>query len=1073
MTAMGVCPSDRAYISTKQEIHEEKGSKARVSMQNLLDEVCEYVSDRPECIRFIEAEEKRKKNSLDPPSSGGTSKKKRDKSLGKPESGTKERWGGYGKAAKWLAPRTGRIELIIRYACYNEDRREVDGYENYEDLDPFQRIECVADAGVRAMLHELNNPEKRIKLIIFEWYYEETLDPFLRYTQNVREFQITRAHRLIRMRLKLMASLKGTWDDDTGKWEPDAADGSWKTKLEPLINEFMTEHHDWVFDQVNPRSIARTFFEETHDDFYMRTRGYFSPLCLPWGVLDEKGDAVRTAQELVELAGPQGPMISFPQLIAFDPSNAQRKGSLHEGIDARAVVEEITHPRCRSVALTFLPDLWKHYVAFSKMPPSTILRDVPELRPLYDFLHPMARHQPISNGGNRGAEALMNKIKRVAKPQQRMNDPTITQNVAAVCREPDKLYRFTEAQDLQASITLGHSKATRVKEKPEAPDVPMADVGLGFSAGGGEGETWGAYGSFNEETYVMGPKKAKKAARSARVAGNDDDDSSDEESSDDDGSNTSAKRESVVVGVQDGPTILSKLQVGQLVRALYGPKYPGWWYAEVHALPSRDAMGEGSQSVTLRWLDEIGGEGSGIYGYDANFDSPQPRAASKIVDTNPAMHDVTEAGGPKRWLTPKAFAAAAATAATAQVTTTLASAGADSSASASIAASTAATSQASASAYRAASGTVSASTSAADVDVVTARAASIDGLAQLILKRRHKAIADERMKQRVHVEMAERMDVGVRVNSALANSLGVSNDGASEEDPVTSEDDPIDADMMQLRNAGSARKQRLVSSSALLSSNPSEYLNDCHVGAADALMEQPSSRTVRFMYPRGRRPERTVGSSLGCFETQAVQRALEGEADRELKVPINALVQSFVSHTHWHKLIVSFEERVVYYSEPYGGALSSWDFGKHIEHAFAGTLGTLDGWRLKSIEVKLQTDGCNCGVWSLVVDRAFLAYCDSVKFGSGDFGAFLVSWLGRMGRGVVDLNQLRGSGIGRREAVERNEAYIREQRQELREQLIAAAHEGLHPFPDGAVHGEFVESGTGATEADLDALDAD
>ena len=50
-------------------------------------------------------------------------------------------------------------------------------------------------------------------------------------------------------------------------------------------------------------------------------------------------------------------------------------------------------------------------------------------------------------------------------------------------------------------------------------------------------------------------------------------------------------------------------------------------------------------------------------------------------------------------------------------------------------------------------------------------------------------------------------------------------------------------------------------------------------------------------------------------------------------------------------------------------------------------------------------------------------------------------------------------------------AFIREQRQELREQLIAAAREGLHPFPDGAVHGEFVESGVGATEADLDALD--
>ena len=58
------------------------------------------------------------------------------------------------------------------------------------------------------MLHELNNPQKRIQLIIFAWYFEETLDPFLGYTQSSRTFQIVRAHRVIRRRLRLMAELK-------------------------------------------------------------------------------------------------------------------------------------------------------------------------------------------------------------------------------------------------------------------------------------------------------------------------------------------------------------------------------------------------------------------------------------------------------------------------------------------------------------------------------------------------------------------------------------------------------------------------------------------------------------------------------------------------------------------------------------------------------------------------------------------------------------------------------------------------------------------------------------------------
>ena len=35
-----------------------------------------------------------------------------------------------------------------------------------------------------------------------------------------------------------------------------------------------------------------------------------------------------------------------------------------------------------------------------------------------------------------------------------------------------------------------------------------------------------------------------------------------------------------------------------------------------------------------------------------------------------------------------------------------------------------------------------------------------------------------------------------------------------------------------------------------------------------------------------------------------------------------------------------------------------------------------DGWRLRSIEVKLQTDGCLCDLWDLVVDRGFVAYVE-------------------------------------------------------------------------------------------------
>ena len=479
MTAMGICAEDRTFLSTKKDIDEAKveegKSKRRVWAKNLLDELTEYVGSRPACIRFIESEEQLGK-----------------KSLGKPVTGTKERWGFYGTSAKWYKFTEQRVELIARYAADMEKRRVVEELEGIAEteLKPSQKIERLKKAGLRAMLHELNNPQKRIQLIIFAWYFEETLDPFLGYTQSSRMFQITRAHRVIRRRLRLMAELKGSSLDGGKTWQPDPADGVWKTKLEPIIASFVSKHHSWVFDEVNPRSLTRTFFEATHDDFHMRTRGFWSPLCLIFGVLDEKGEAVLTAKELVKLAG-ANPMVKLPQLIAFDPDNPSRKGSLHEGITTRDVVKAITDTSYHGPALAFLPDMWKHIVALSKMPLDTVLRDVPELAPLFTLLHPMAENQPISNGGEHGAESLMKKIGKVCKPQQRLNDKTVSQNVGAVCRDPDKLYHLTAALDLEASYALGHNKASRVKEKLAVPIVAASDAGLGFTAEGDEGcEEW-------------------------------------------------------------------------------------------------------------------------------------------------------------------------------------------------------------------------------------------------------------------------------------------------------------------------------------------------------------------------------------------------------------------------------------------------------------------------------------------------------------------------------------------------------------------------------------------------------
>ena len=48
----------------------------------------------------------------------------------------------------------------------------------------------------------------------------------------------------------------------------------------------------------------------------------------------------------------------------------------------------------------------------------------------------MAENQSVSNGDELGAECIMKKIGKVCKSQQRMQDETVSRNVAAVSRNP-------------------------------------------------------------------------------------------------------------------------------------------------------------------------------------------------------------------------------------------------------------------------------------------------------------------------------------------------------------------------------------------------------------------------------------------------------------------------------------------------------------------------------------------------------------------------------------------------------------------------------------------------------------
>ena len=266
---------------------------------------------------------------------------------------------------------------------------------------------------------------------------------------------------------------------------------------------------------------------------------------------------------------------------------------------------------------------------------------------------------------------------------------------------------------------------------------------------------------------------------------------------------------------------------------------------------------------------------------------------------------------------------------------------------------------------------------------------------------------------------------------------------------------PIDLEVTLRTSAG---KMLRISSAAILSSDPYEWLNDCQYGNLQALMERPERQRLQINYPRS-------GNVSTLFKSKTVCKVLAGS----LVEPPAALLQNYVGGGHWRKLAVYFTEKVVYYWEPYGGELCA---DHDVLVAFDEALGSRgDGWRFECITIKVQTDGHNCGPWDHVGDRAFVAYLDSDESGGGRFANFFQRWLEQ--QGVANLKALDVSKrAAMRTAVRANEAFIGTERDAIRARLLAAARAQRLVYQDGPQVDIFVEQGDSEASAiDLEALD--
>jgi hypothetical protein len=283
---------------------------------------------------------------------------------------------------------------------------------------------------------------------------------FIHFTENDGEFLVSKIHRIVSARKDWLLELSGDGSNDE-------AGGVYDTYFQPRIDEFIQSAADEAFEGVDIRERVAHMHTVAYEYFASKTSFWFeNPMLLPFWMLDEKGEAVRGAKALVELAGDQGPLVTFPPIIAK---------FLHEGITAQDVLEAIRYPASTSLAVIFLPATWPLVVKLSEMDedhgydPSTVrLRDEPELSELYSILARHGRHLPI---GSSFEETVVKTVQKVLHHTHRQNDEIATRKTSALHRDPKRLYKATEALLSLASKTIGTHKRDRKKPRKAAPDV--------------------------------------------------------------------------------------------------------------------------------------------------------------------------------------------------------------------------------------------------------------------------------------------------------------------------------------------------------------------------------------------------------------------------------------------------------------------------------------------------------------------------------------------------------------------------------------------------------------------------
>lgn len=171
--AGGTCKRTK-LLARKGQRNPDKSTE-RLLIPELLSDIVHAVKKTSGCVNFIRVQEELER-------------------LGEPMGGAVTRWGYWTLVCKWLAPTTGRFELIITFLLHKWLQAQGDdgiALASSEDDKPtlsgdalLEKVQTLKDAARRGLLLEMLNPEVRVWLCFLEIYGERSAQRFIKFTEN-------------------------------------------------------------------------------------------------------------------------------------------------------------------------------------------------------------------------------------------------------------------------------------------------------------------------------------------------------------------------------------------------------------------------------------------------------------------------------------------------------------------------------------------------------------------------------------------------------------------------------------------------------------------------------------------------------------------------------------------------------------------------------------------------------------------------------------------------------------------------------------------------------------------------